>query len=59
MIYIIKLLKKLRAWIGYGYDCPKCKSENTETYIDTREQNCLDCGHEFLLSKRVQRDMLR
>lgn len=35
------------------YHCPKCKSENTETWLHNKEQNCLDCGHKFPLSEEL------
>lgn len=35
-----------------GLECPKCQSDNTETWIFERKQNCLDCRHEFQLSEK-------
>lgn len=41
----------------HGYICPNCSSDNSETYIDTLEQNCLDCGYEWKLSQELADDM--
>ena len=40
-----------------GYDCPKCLSENTETWLFERKQNCLDCKHEFSLSEEQAKEI--
>jgi Zn ribbon nucleic-acid-binding protein len=42
---------------GSGYECPACRSENTETYIKERKQNCLDCGFNFKVSEENAIDM--
>lgn len=44
---------------GYGWECPKCDSDNTETYLFERQQFCLDCGHDFKLNKKLVNDMLK
>lgn len=40
-----------------GYDCPKCLSKNTETWLFVRKQNCLDCKHEFPLSEDLAKEL--
>lgn len=56
----MKLIKNIVGKIfGFGYECPFCDSDNTETYLIDREQFCLDCGHEFKLNKRIANDMLK
>lgn len=47
----------IRGHSKYGYDCPKCQSQNTETYMHSREQNCLECGYEFPLPLYLKVDM--
>lgn len=39
--------------------CPKCSSDNTETWIQDRKQNCLDCGFEFPLSEKQAIELLK
>lgn len=40
-----------------GYNCPKCSSEDTETWLFERKQNCLDCKHEFPLSEKLAKEL--
>lgn len=49
-----KIIKKIKeVYNSLVYDdpitCPKCKSEDSETYDDS--QNCLDCGYDYNLPK--------
>ncbi|MEK5209453.1 hypothetical protein [Psychrobacillus sp. FSL H8-0510] len=40
-----------------GFNCPKCSSEDTETWLFERKQNCLDCKHEFTLSEKLAQEL--
>lgn len=40
-----------------GYNCPKCLSEDTETWLFERTQNCLNCKQEFPLSEELAQEL--
>lgn len=58
---IVLLLRKLVSLLKPKYDdpieCPKCGSENSETYVTSRKQSCLDCGHKYRLPRRYYREL--
>jgi hypothetical protein len=43
---------------GWGdYICPRCGSDNTETYVTERKQSCINCKYEFNLSDKLAIEM--
>lgn len=49
-------MTKMKKEIG-GYECPKCGSDNSETYLKEREQHCLDCGYDWILNENLAKEM--
>ena len=36
-----------------GMNCPSCLSDNSETYTETRDNHCLDCGFNWKITNSI------
>lgn len=36
-----------------GMNCPNCLSDNSETYLETRDNHCLDCGFNWKIADSI------
>jgi hypothetical protein len=50
-------LTTIQTKIVAGFNCPNCNSDNSETYILTRKQYCLDCGTNWKLNKTIAKEL--
>lgn len=53
----VALIEKLHPGYVEGFSCPQCFSEDTETILDTRENRCLSCNHQFSLPENLAQEL--